>query len=135
MEFNIKINEVDEEFIETEDEFSNWSNKINSSLTNLTFGTGFSSFSLVLILVRHREGYEHWFKPRKPIVKKNVLLMEVRPTNVQLEQLMTTKPPRFRIAGDLLIELISGLEPPSINSKIEFEKLRTVLIKTLKSKE
>lgn len=74
MKFEIIINELDEEMLSKLPLISKLSTSINWFFVDKFYGNDLKSIRLIFILIKKKQGYEEWFKTRKPkYISHNVL--------------------------------------------------------------
>ncbi len=74
MNFEIVVNELDEEISDKLPLVKELSTLTNKFYSDKFYGNGLKSLRLILILIKTKQGYEEWFKARKPkYTEHNVL--------------------------------------------------------------
>lgn len=66
MEFKIIINELDSEMLSKLSLIKKFSIFVEKFFSDKNYGDDLKSLRLIFILIKNREGYEEWFKARKP---------------------------------------------------------------------
>jgi len=74
MNFEIVINELDEEMSIKLPVIKEYSTFIAKFLSDKDYGNGLESLRLIFILIKTKKGYEEWFRTRKPkFTEHNIL--------------------------------------------------------------
>lgn len=132
MKFGIS-REEDSEARNSSHEVQEFVNKLSDFIESIDYGSGVEHFTVGLVVIKSRPGYEDWFKQRKPQFKKaqkvkgldgcstfelkNYYSYDIKLADDEIDEFVKSGKLAIKIFCKRFIESLSNFESPSMKKR------------------